>query len=217
MKPGWYQLPTDSTKLVYWDGSQWVGEPIPNPAFVSHPDSADGSVPAFTPTNSKVASNYENSKLTAKSHSKISDVIGGILLLVMSIIFITVSVTSLGLSDTLTAGDKGTRVVGTATVVGMEYTSEGYCIPQLQKDSDSPIVSADMTVHVSPCPVTVGEVVDVSYLESDPDELKIETNSVDVSSVFTLLPVVFGLVGVVLGISGITSIVKTLRKNRQTT
>lgn len=212
MKPGWYQLPTDSTKLVYWDGSQWVGEPIPNPAFVSHPDSADGSVPAFTPTNSS----YENSKLTAKSHSKISDVIGGILLLVMSIIFITVSVTSLGLSDALTAGDKGTRVVGTATVVGMEYTSDGYCIPQLQRNSDSPIVSADMTVHVSPCPVAVGDVVDVSYLESNPDELEIETNSVDVSGIFTLLPIVFGLVGVVLGISGVTSIVKTLRKNRQT-
>ena len=214
MKPGWYHLPTDSTKLVYWDGVKWVGDPIPNPAFISHPDNPDGSVTSYAPKDTSKVTNSENRGKSYTSNSKGSNIISGVLFLFMGIIFITVCFGSFaGISSLTSEDNQPGRVKGTATVVAMEYTSEGYCIPQLQRNSDSPVVPADMTVHVSPCPVTVGEVVDVTYLETNPNSLKIENDTFKTSgTILSFLPLIFGLVGIILGIRGVVSIVKAVRQ-----
>lgn len=230
MNPGWYQLPTDPTKLVYWDGQNWVGGPIPNPSFISQPDttkldseydsSQGGTVysthPNIHPTIKRLI-DLNQSHTSRTSGSKSSSYMQNIVLLVMGIIFMTFGFGAGSFTSGLAqqGEDDPNRVKGTATVVSMDYNSDRYCIPVVQQNSDSQPVAVETTVLVKPCPVNVGDTVDITYVEGYPDSVRLASTEYGEMSTFKLIPVIFGGVGLFLASAAVFGFIKTARKAKE--
>lgn len=230
---GWYPLPSDPTKLMYYDGSQWVGTPVavpqqaPQPAPPEERARGGSAVDEFFDNARSFVKDEKNqgTAMAVAGGAAIADGVVGIgrrpgIGSAISSIFFGVIFVVVGLSfgnifsSAMTVPEqRPNEQVMQAQVVEMTYDSDGYCIPHVSVEDQT--VRLPLPVKTSPCRFSVGDSVAVYHVPGTPESTRISAEAAEdmqtsMGGFMNLFTWVFAGIGAFVAIGGIFQLLMKL-------
>lgn len=190
---GWYPLPSDPSKLMYWDGVQWVGEPIPAPAVPQPPARSTGAevVDTLLDRAKEFATDEKNqgTAMAIAGGAAIADGVVGIgkrpgigsavFTIFFGIMFAVISASMLSVFDKVkeVTPQQEFEKAGMVQVVDLDYNQDGFCLPQVSVEGAQ--VKLPVPVHSKPCQFSVGDMVGVYYTPGEPSSVRLSSEGAE--------------------------------------
>lgn len=227
---GWYPLPSDPTKLMYYDGTQWVGTPVAapsSPPAVAEPQGTGGVVEDLIDRAKAFASDEKNqgTAMAVAGGAAIADGVVGIgrrkgigsaiVSVFFGIIFALIgwNITGFFLSSLSVPDKYGYEQETHAEVVFLEYDHDDFCHPYVLLEGEE--VALRMPAKVEPCPVAVGQEVGVFYTPGSPESARLSTASADemkksIGGMVSLFRWAFVGAGILVAVGGVFQLLMKL-------
>lgn len=213
-EPGWYPLPSDPSKVVYYDGAQWVGSPVPAPLRpVLSDDDEPSALDSIIERAKSIASDEEHqgTAMAVAGGAAIADGIVGIgnrpglgkpiTAILSGVVFIVLATFMLNIFAERAASPappiRSEEVASTLTISSLGYDIDGFCIPSVVvEDVEVPV---RMPLRSSPCPVSIGDSIEVFRVPGVPQSTRVSPDSMPGASGLTEFIGVFRLIFVGAG------------------
>lgn len=230
---GWYPLPSDPTKLMYYDGRQWVGTPVaapqqaPQEAPLWERVRGDSAVDDFFNSARAFVTDERNqgTAMAVAGGAAIADGVVGIgrrpgigsaiFSIFFGVIFVVVGL-SFGnvFSSLMTVPEQRANERVTQTqIVEMTYDSDGYCIPYVAVEDTT--VRLSLPVKSKPCQFAVGESVTVYHVPGVPASTRLSAEAAEGMKAATggfmnIFTWVFAGIGAFVAIGGVFQLLMKL-------
>lgn len=192
---GWYPLPSDPSKVMYYDGAQWVGTPVPAPAVpvVATTPAPTGPVgiEALWERAKDIAKDEEHqgTALAIAGGAAIADGVVGIgkrpgigrsiAAILFGVVFGVISTMMLNLFASQAASVapplQDAEVASTVVVSTLTYDADGFCTPTAVVEGIE--VQVRMPIRSSPCPLVAGESIEVFHVPGAPQSARLSPAS----------------------------------------
>lgn len=192
-EPGWYPLPSDPSKVIYYDGVQWVGSPVPAPSRPAPVDGEDepSTLDTVIERAKSIASNEEHqgTAMAVAGGAAIADGIVGIgkrpglgkpiSAILFGIVFIALSSFILNIFAESAASPappmRSDEVASTLTISSLGYDTDGFCVPYVVvEDVEVPVRTP---MRTSPCAVSMGDSIEVFHVPGVPQTTRFSPDS----------------------------------------
>lgn len=228
---GWYPLPSDPNKLVYYDGEKWVGEPVTAPSFSRNDrdddDGDEGGLGRLLDRAREFATDDKNqgTAMAVAGGAAIADGVVGIGKrpgigsaigsIFFGIIFMVVGFNIPGLFlsamdvEEKRASERETQV----QVVDLTYDTDNYCQPYVLVENTR--VPLKLPVKSNPCEFAVGDSVGVYYAPGLPSSVRLSGEAADgmkdsVGKFMNLFVWIFAGAGALTAIGGVFQLLMKL-------
>lgn len=231
---GWYPLPSDPNKLVYYDGEKWVGEPVAAPSFSRREREDDGDddddkvgLGSLLERAREFATDDKNqgTAMAVAGGAAIADGVVGIGKrpgigsaigsIFFGIIFMVVgfNIPGLFMSAMDVEEKRATERETQVQVVDVTYDMKDYCQPYVLVENTR--VPLNLPVKSKPCEFTVGEDVGVYYAPGLPSSVRLSGEAADgmkdsVGKFMNLFVWIFAGAGALVAIGGVFQLLMKL-------
>lgn len=232
-EPGWYPLSSDPTMVAYYDGTQWVGGPVPAPSQMVPAPPAEPAQPVAEATSLGTVltdlvekaggvardKEHQGTAMAAAGGAVLADSVvglrknggigGAITTIVFGVLFALGTGMFLDSFAPLSAPQpRAGEITTSEVIVGHDYTTgeSSYCIPLVILDGN--VQQAKPSVYVSPCPTQEGQQIEVQHIPGKEGSARVAGDAA--TGVLGGFRLMFVGAGVLVAVGGVFSLLKRL-------